>query len=210
MYRPPYTKVSETDARARELMERHPFATVVLVDPRSGVPEINHLPLLLDGPAGLLGHVARGNPLWRILSASPGIAATAVFHGPHGYISPSLYADPVENVPTWNYATVHATGALAAVDDEALEDMLARLVNRFEADAVRPWDYALVPDGFRRELRSAIGGFRLSIAKCEAKFKLSQNRDASDYAGVLRGLGERKDERSQELLALMRSSPPQG
>ena len=48
-----------------------------------------------------------------------GQRAVAVFRGPHGYVSPGwLVTDQSrQGVPTWNFAVVHATGTLVAIDD---------------------------------------------------------------------------------------------
>ena len=51
-----------------------------------------------------------------------------VFQGPHAYISPSWYPTKRETakvVPTWNYAVVHAYGAVRFIDDRAWLDHFA-------------------------------------------------------------------------------------
>ena len=45
-----------------------------------------------------------------------------------------------------------------------------------------------LPEHQRERLLAAIVGFELRVTKAEAKFKLSQNRPASDQAGILAGL----------------------
>ena len=113
------------------LMRRHPFATVVGV--AGGAPEIAHLPLLVkEGPLRIEGHVARQNPLARLVEA--GAPLTAVFHGPHAYVSPRFYRT-APNVPTWNYAVVHASGPARAT--EALPHV-RELTAAFEAGQWAP------------------------------------------------------------------------
>src|SRR5450432_532491 len=84
----------------------YPFATVI-THGDDGVMA-SHLPILVDGAANVMrGHLARENPQLAHLAA--GAAVLAIFHGPHGYVSPSVYtAHP--SVPTWNYVVVHARG----------------------------------------------------------------------------------------------------
>lgn len=56
----------------------------------------------------LVGHVSRANPHWH--RTGPSIA---IFAGPQGYISPSLYATKAETgkvVPTWNYEVLNVHG----------------------------------------------------------------------------------------------------
>src|SRR3712207_4871180 len=71
----------------------------------AGVPDVTHLPLLLEeGEGVLLGHLARANPHWQALREAG--RAVAVFQGPEGYVSPNWYPSKAEHhrmVPTWNY-----------------------------------------------------------------------------------------------------------
>ena len=98
----------------------------------------SHLPLLLDpdpAPYGtLIGHLARANPQTNL--TDPAVQAMVVFHGPDGYISPSLYATKQETgkvVPTWNYVAIHAYGTIEFFDDPArLLNVVTRLTDQYE------------------------------------------------------------------------------
>jgi transcriptional regulator len=96
-------------AQLQDFMEEFNFATVVTE--RDGELTASHIPFLLDRgvePYGVLrAHVAIRNP--QLQDFRSGSQALVIFQGPHTYISPSWYAKP-ENVPTWNYAVVHAYG----------------------------------------------------------------------------------------------------
>lgn len=167
---------SAPDDAARALIRARPFATVVTVD--GGAPFASHLPLVLVGEDRLVGHMARANPQWRHFGAGE---VLAIFHGPHAYVSPTWYASAGQ-VPTWNYAVVHAYGAPAIVDGAAA---LAPLVEAFEA-AWRPGDAELA------RLVPAIVGFELRVTRIEAKWKVGQNREPADRASAaarLRGAG---------------------
>ena len=186
LYLPDAFAPAERAAAAR-LLHDHPFAT--LVTPASPEPWLSHVPLLFQPscePHGtLIGHVARANPHWRHLAGAESIA---VFHGPHAYVSPSWYGEPAATVPTWNYAIVHAHGAVDVIDDP-LESrrILEALVHRFEAHRERPWELAM-PESRVETLVGAIVAFRMRIRRLDAKFKLSQNRTREDRARVIAAL----------------------
>ncbi len=152
------------------------------------------LPLLLDpepAPHGtLLGHVARANPQWRRSTAN--VEALAMFAGPDAYISPSWYATKRATgkvVPTWNYVAVHAYGHVEFIDDPAwLLGLVTRLTERHEGGRDTPWAVADAPAEFTQAQLKGIVGVRLTIARLEGKWKMSQNRTAEDRAGVVEGL----------------------
>lgn len=97
-----------------QIIRNYSFAT--LITQSSDGPFVSHLPLLLefmgDKPF-LLGHCAKANPHWK--QFEDGEKITILFHGPHSYISPAWYQPKSDNVPTWNYATVHIQGRAAII-----------------------------------------------------------------------------------------------
>ena len=153
--------------------------------------EANHLPMLLqegeNGPV-LRGHVARANPVWKKGDG----AALAMFLGPHAYVSPNWYPSKAETgkaVPTWNYITVHARGAIRWVQDaDWLRTHVGSLSAAHEAGREVPWMISDAPVSYIDSMLRGIVGFELAIESLEGKYKLSQNRDAADRAGVREGL----------------------
>jgi transcriptional regulator len=151
------------------------------------------LPLLLDpepAPYGtLLGHVARANPQWR--RSAVDVEALAMFAGPDAYVTPSFYATKRATgkvVPTWNYVAVHAYGTVEFFDDPArLLALVTRLTDRHEGTRDSPWAVADAPPEFTQSQLKGIVGLRLPIARLEGKWKMSQNRNAEDRAGVVEG-----------------------
>jgi transcriptional regulator len=151
------------------------------------------LPLLLDpepAPYGtLLGHVARANPQWQ--RSAPDAQALAMFSGPDSYVTPSWYATKRESgkvVPTWNYVAVHAYGPVEFYDDaERLLALVTRLTLRHEGEREKPWAVSDAPPEFIQSQLKGIVGLRLPIARLEGKWKMSQNRNAPDRAGVVEG-----------------------
>ena len=160
-----------------EVMRAHNFAT--LVSNLDGKPFATHVPVVaseVDGVITIAGHVARANPHWQALQSSPD--ALMMFHGPHTYISPTLYARP-NRVPTWNYIAVHANGK--AVIDQTPEGKLALLAESIahHEPAYRSQFDALDP-GMRTGLLNAIVGFTIKVEQLQGKFKLGQHRLAED------------------------------
>ena len=165
-----------------DAMRRIGFATLVT----QGL-EANHLPMLV-GDGVLRGHVARANPVWK----SGAGEALAIFLGPHAYVSPNWYPSKAETgkaVPTWNYITVHARGAINWIQDgDWLRAHVGALSAAHEAGRENPWAIGDAPASYVDGLLRAIVGFELTISKLEGKWKLSQNRDDADRAGVREGL----------------------
>lgn len=167
----------------------------------------SHIPLLLDpepAPYGtLLGHLARPNP-----QAQGAIGeALAIFLGPDAYITPSWYATKRETgrvVPTWNYVAIHAYGLLEFIDDPVhARDHITRLTRRHEEGRPVPWAPSDAPEDFIAGLVRGIIGFRLTIARLEGKWKMSQNRPLPDRIGAADGL---ESEGKPEVAALVRSA----
>ncbi len=160
-----------------EVMQRHNFAT--LVSTHDGGPFATHLPVLArldDGVIRIAGHFARANPHWKALETDP--HALAIFHGPHTYISPTLYQSK-NRVPTWNYIAVHATGCVT-VDHtaDAKIGMLSNLIAHHEPAYQDQFDG--IDSSLRDGLLNAIVAFELVVEKLEGKFKLGQHRLAED------------------------------
>jgi len=177
MYVPDHFREDRPDV-LHDAVRQIGFATLVT----AGL-EANHLPMLLEDGV-LRGHVARANPVWKQGDG----AALAVFLGPHAYVSPNWYPSKAvtgKAVPTWNYITVHARGALCWVQDaDWLRSHVTALSDMHEAERAEPWKVGDAPASYIDSLLRAIVGFELTIEKLEGKYKLSQNRDTADRDGV--------------------------
>ena len=200
MYLPDVFREPRPDA-LHALIDSNGFATLISPDPED--PVITHLPLLVDrdrGPHGtLIGHFARANLHWRRLEQRP--QALAVFHGPHGYISPSWYGEH-PSVPTWNYVVVHAQGRARLLHEpDAVESIVRRLVAMYEGPRPDPWPMEL-PDEYRRAMLAGIVGLEIEITHLTGKFKLSQNRTPEDRRRVVAAL-QSGPPHEQELASLM-------
>ncbi len=105
-------------------------------------------------------------------------------------------------MPTWNYSIVHAYGTIEPIEDVGeLETLVARLADHHEAAAAAPWRLADQPEKYRQGMLRGISGFAIRVTRLEGKFKLSQNRDATDRARVIAGLREEGNTDLADLMA---------
>ena len=199
VYLPPHF----TETREEVLLdhiERHDFGLLVTQGGGLIASQVPFLAERRDGRLYLLGHLARPNPQTAALDGE----ALAIFAGPHAYISPSWYASGPA-VPTWNYASVHAYGASRAITDrDWLNDLLRRLSERHEAREAVPWRMQDQPAAFLDGMMNGIIGFEIAVSRLEGKFKLSQNRPATDRPRIIAALDARQDADSHGVARLMR------
>ena len=174
------------------LMAAHPLGALV----RLGDDGLcaDHVPFEIavptpEAPFGTLrAHVARANPLWRAAGAD----CMVIFQGPHAYITPAWYAEKQRSgkeVPTFNYAVVHAHGTLRAIEDAGwLLGLVERLTARHEADQAAPWRVSDAPADYIGKLLKAIVGIEIPLTRLTGKWKLGQNRSLADQATMAHGL----------------------
>ncbi len=202
MYIPPAFRI-EDPAKLSAFIQQNGFATLVTHDGQA--PFASHLPMLFHphaGPHGtLVAHLARANPQWKHFAA--GAEVLAIFHGPHGYISPAWYQTSPA-VPTWNYATVHAYGVPAIIDDrERIVALLKETIGIYEAPFDPPWSGDL-PAEYLDKMINGIVAFEIPLTRIEGKFKFGQNRAVEDVRSVIDTLSKSKDAGDQALAAMMR------
>lgn len=180
---------SEADQRRiQSIIDSHGFAT--LISTLAGEIQVSHAPVQFDPIRHvLIGHLARANP--QAANLKDGDTMLALFHGPHGYISPTWYVheNPKSpNVPTWNYAAVHVTGTVRRLDaPEDIWNIVVALSAQYEAgNGDRKWSPGQLADHAPK--LGALVGFEVAITNIQAKFKLSQNRPAEDMEGAIAGL----------------------
>ena len=211
MFRPAYTRVDDP-ARLEAFVAAYPFGILASAG-EDGAPEATHIPFVIEAQAGtgagvaqaadqgvLMGHMARANPHWRALDGTR--PARVIFAGPHGYISPAVYAEH-PSVPTWNYATVHAIGRPRALHDaDELWHLLSRQIATYENGRAAPWRPEL-PEDYRRKMVAGIVGIAMQVERWEGKFKLSQNRNPAERERVIAALRAATHPGDRELGAFM-------
>lgn len=203
MYTPRSYRV-EDQQQLYELIDRYSFAVLVSWTPQGALA--THLPFRLERNRGeqgvLVAHMARANPHWRNFHSES--EALVVFQGPHAYVSPSWYGDPV-TVPTWNYAAVHVYGMPHIITEApAVKDQLRTLTREHESYVEPPWDVSHAEPIMDRELKALVA-FEIPIARMEGTFKFNQNRSAEDQAAVAAALEASSNPADQEAGAFMRS-----
>jgi len=201
-----YLTAAFTESRPEVLVEhieRYDFG--LLVSHSDDGIVASHVPFVVDRDGDNLhlhAHLARPNPQVRQLAR--GGEVLAIFHGPHAYISPNWYGSG-PSVPTWNYVDVHAYGIVRLVEDgDWLRRLLRRLSERHEARSPVPWRMDELPESYVEGMLRGIIGLDIAVTRLEGKYKLSQNRPASDRPRVIAALEDRGDADSQAVARLMR------
>lgn len=180
----------EDEAALLDHLDRYPFmAFAAAID---GRPMIAHAPVVVhrrDNRLILDFHLSRGNLL--TAHVARGFRAVAVSLGPDAYVSPDWYAGP-DQVPSWNYLTVEAEGAVTPMEEAGLIQHLDELSAQEEArlSPKKPWTRHKMKAGKFEAMLRGIVGARLTTERLEGTFKLSQNKTAADRAGVIAALGD--------------------
>lgn len=155
----------------RDLIREYPLAWVCAADARAEHASL--LPLLGEyDDAGalthLVGHMGRSNALFAHLSRFP--RALILFSGPNAYVSPKQAGSPLWG-PTWNYAQLRIEAEIVFEPDQT-EQALDLLIEAVDDGS-----------GWRKEelgprygsMLDMIIGFRASVTRASAKFKLGQD-----------------------------------
>lgn len=200
MYVPSQFRQEEV-GELKRLMQAHGFATLVTTG-TDGAPIATHLPILLkeDGADAdvlwLRSHMARANPQWKHFSDEAD--ALTIFHGPHALVHSHWY-ESTPNVPTWNYAVVHAYGPARVIEEaEATRDIAYRLAARHTPDM------RAIPPEYEQRLLLALVTFEIRVTRLEGKYKLNQNKSVEDRAKVIERLAEGGAESDRQTAELMR------
>ena len=202
MYIPKYYKVTDVN-EIEQFIQMNSFAT--LVTTKQGKPIATHLPLMFNKKGEdcyLTGHMAYGNPQWRTFETSEDVLV--MFQGPHAYISSSWYEQ--ENVPTWNYQSVHIYGHATILEKEELVEDLTKLLVKYESNREHPilWE-SLSPELLEKEMKGIVG-FKIKIGEIQAAYKLSQNRNEADFINIIDQLKNEETPNSKQMAQLMEKS----
>ncbi|MGV3612429.1 MAG: FMN-binding negative transcriptional regulator [Fluviicola sp.] len=189
-----------------KFLEQHAFGTLT-VNGSDGFPEAVHIPFtgeFEEAKKFLEFHVAKPNTIVQAISAMK--TGKIIVTGAHGYISSSVYTHV--NVPTYNYEAVHVSGGIEELNPQELKNHLTKLVDTFEysrEDKVRmsQWPTEMI-DAYMQE----IVGYRIEIQHLEAAFKLSQNRNETDFNRILDDLNTRNTNDQQLAEAMKQAKCP--
>lgn len=172
----------------RELIDAHPWATIVSAVPGRGLVA-SHYPVILEPTADgivLLSHVGRPDERLHELGAHE---VMVIVQGPSGYVSPGWYGlSPA--VPTWNFTVAHLHGTPELLGDDENLAVLEKLVERFERVLPEPFlmNRTLENADYAARIVHGTVGFRLRVERFEAKQKLSQDKPAAVVRDVIAAL----------------------
>jgi len=199
MYIPNYFKVTNVD-EIWDFVQKNSFGTIVTTE--QGKPIATHIPLRLIKKGDdfyITGHMAYGNPQWRTFETCEEVLI--IFQGANAYISSSWYSH--ENVPTWNYQAIHMYGKASILEKDELIEELIQMLEKYEETRENPvlWD-KLSPQLLESQLKGIVG-FKIKVGEIQAAYKLSQNRNKSDYRNIIEKLQNEGNPNSNQMAELM-------
>lgn len=166
-------------------------------------PLATHLPFLIERDNELFtleGHIALHNEQSKFIRKGKSVLVT--FLGATGYVSSSVYGHP--NVPTYNYQAVHVYGTINPLSEMELMAHLDKMVRLYEETRCPSLKMENLPKEMLEAYYKEIVGFKIESYKVEAAFKLSQNRNSSDFEAILHDLS--KDPRNTDLIESMKKT----
>jgi transcriptional regulator len=178
--------ILDGEAEIKRLVRENPWVTYVS-QPDGGMVASHYPTMLDDGADGIVLLTHFGRPDEKLHEVGNGREMLVIVQGPHGYISPSWYADPVDMVPTWNHVTAHLYGVPEVLSHADNLVVLERLVDHFEDGMPHARSLRIDPEAADRLAKGTVG-LRIPITRVEARKKLSQNRTDGDRDSVIEHL----------------------
>ena len=188
MYIPKHYQM-KNDNNIKKFMEEHNFVTIVTVDDH--IPIATHVPVMIEyneDTMYLSGHFAKGNPQWKTIQDNSNILV--IFSGPHSYISSSWYEE--EDVPTWDYQSVHAYGTGVLLNEAELTYALKSMRNKYEAHRENGATWDKLSNQTLKQIKGVIG-FKIKVNRLEAAYKLSQTRSEKEKENIISKLKQSND-----------------
>jgi len=183
MYIPKLNYV-EDRGQALAFMKRFSFATIVTTIDQ--IPTATHLPFVIeeeDGNVILTSHFAKANRHWQAIRHNLNLV---IFTEPHAYISPQHY-EKVQNVPTWNYLSIHAYGKAEIIHDKSeVYRVLESMIGTYEQEYQSQWDG--LPSTYKDAMSNGIVAFRIMVDDLQYKQKLSQNKKQQEQRSIIESL----------------------
>ena len=173
MYPPPYYH-SDDSTQLRAFLQQHYFGLLLS---SGGSLSYTPLPFLFAWHSAgdkAFCHLARHNPQLKQLD---GAEVTIIIQGPHAFVPASCYQQQPA-VSTWNYAMVELKGIARVLDTE----QTLALVRKQEAHSAPAMAQAAQ---YQQRLVKAIVGVEISLSSVTGRFKLSQNKAATEQQAVI-------------------------
>jgi len=165
-----------------DFMKKYSFATMVTAG--SGTPIATHVPFVVeerDDKIFLLTHIARANDQWKDFENQQ---VLVIFHEPHAYVSAKFY-DNKEDVPTWNYAAVHAYGrAKILTAREEVEKLFLKTFDFYDPSFHEQYKNDLSEE-YKIKLINRIVACEIEVNELQGKKKLSQNYSVEEVKKII-------------------------
>lgn len=180
MYIPKYYQMHDY-GEIKQFMHNNNFVTIITTD--GGKPIATHLPVNIEEYSKVLyisGHFAKVNKQWQTINNNDNILI--IFHGPHGYVSSTWYEQ--EDVPTWDYESVHTYGEGQLLDEEELAEDLTKMLKRYEQHRENGATWENLSDQTKQQIKGIVG-FKIKVTDIEAAYKLSQTRSEQEKRNIV-------------------------
>lgn len=194
MYIPKYYQMHDYE-EMKAFMVQYPFITMVTVS--EGRPIASHIPVMVEEREEalyLVGHLAKGNTQVQTLTDNDQVLA--IFHGPHDYVSSSWYK--TEDVPTWDYQSIHAYGSSRIQSYDELAEALEKLLDHYEGHRENGATWGQLSEQTKKQIHG-IEGFEIKVTEIEAAYKLSQTRSENDKNNIAKHLKQTGNDAASKL-----------
>ncbi|MHA8053478.1 FMN-binding negative transcriptional regulator [Aquirufa sp. OSTEICH-129A] len=179
-----------------DFIQRFSFGTIVSFE--DGKPIATHLPFVSfqrENQIILQAHFAKANEQWKYVEEQDNLI---IFQEPHAYISPSHY-EKEQNVPTWNYISVHLYGrARIVVKPEETLEFLESSIEYFDSAYRKQWN--TLSDSYKSNMIQGVVAFEIIVSNIQAKKKISQNRSEKERGQIAKALSQSSNT-SEKLIA---------
>lgn len=169
-------------------IKNHPFAFLT-GSTVTGKQVATQVPMFIeerDGKFYLTAHLMKNTDHHKAFLENDQVLA--VFTGPHCYVSASWYTNP-HTGSTWNYMSVHLSGKIKFLTEDALIKSLQKLSLHFEEyNTLSPTYYNNLAEDYVKKMLPAIAAFEIEVEEMDNVFKLSQNRDKQSYENIIHHL----------------------
>lgn len=175
-------------------MKKFSFGTIITSD--NGKPIATHLPFVIterNDEIILTSHFAKANSHSKKMQQKE---VLVIFTEPHAYISPKLY-DKKENVPTWNYISVHTYGTAKILESNTeIINVLEQMIKSYDTEYLNQWNE--LSKDYKAKMVKGIVAFEIRINELQFKEKLSQNKSENEQNKIINNLA--KSESGNEVL----------
>jgi transcriptional regulator len=200
MYTPKHYIISDREEML-SFMRRFSFGTIITS--KDEVPVATHLPFIIserEDKVILTSHFAKANPHWQEMTMRQNLV---IFSEPHAYISPAFY-DKKQNVPTWNYISVHAYGHARMFEgqEESLQ-VLESMIDTFESAYRTQWNE--LDRDYKLRMLKGIVAFEIEVTDLQGKGKLSQNKTAEERQRIITSFSQSESENERQIAEYMQN-----